>query len=368
MPASHVISYDRLLGFTTELLTRLGTPEDIADEVGSHLTRANLSGHDSHGVARLPQYVGQIERGDLRPGARPAVLAESATTAVFDAQRGFGQFSTASVLDWSMRHAAGHGVAAAAIRHSMHIGRLGEYAERAAEAGLIAFVTAGSAGAEVGGVGMPGARGRYFGTNPWSFGFPSQSEPVMFDGSMSTLAEGKIRLARATGKPLPPGAIVDGKGQPTRDPADFYAGGAILPLGGDVAGHKGYGLALASALLGGLAGVGDDDPTLLGAAITGDGDPRERVSGVFVLVIDPVAFAPRGYPDLVTRVSDGLKRAPAQSAESGPMLPGEPEQRTRQARSESGIELPEATWSDLVDLANRYQVEPPTVAREFEAK
>lgn len=359
MSSGHLVFPGPLTGFTTELLERLGAPADIAAEVAAHLVRANLSGHDSHGVARLPQYVSQIDGGALFAAARPAVLTDAGAVAVMDAQRGFGQFSSAVALGWAMDRAKQHGLAAVSVRRSMHIGRLGEYTERAAAAGLVAMVTAGSVGEQVGGVGMPGARGRYFGTNPWSFGFPSTGHPVMFDGSMSTVAEGKVRLARATGKTLPPGCIVDGEGRSSQLPDDFYGGGALLPLGGEVAGHKGYGLALASALLGGLSAVGDTEPTVLGAQVAGDGDPRGRVSGIFVLVLDPAAFAGEGYPALVKDASDGIKRAPARSAESGPILPGEPESRARTSRSAAGIPLPEATWADLLGLAGRFGVKAP---------
>jgi uncharacterized oxidoreductase len=359
MSSGHLVSSGLLTGFTSELLRRLGAPADIAEEVATHLVRANLSGHDSHGVARLPQYVGQIDGGALFPAARPMVLTDAGAVAVMDAQRGFGQFSSAVALSWAMERAREHGVAAVSIRRSMHIGRLGEYSERAAAAGLVAMITAGSVGEQVGGVGLPGARGRYFGTNPWSFGFPSEGDPVMFDGSMSTVAEGKVRLARATGKTLPEDCIVDSEGRASQVPEDFYAGGALLPLGGQVAGHKGYGLALASALLGGLSAVGDTEPTVLGAQVAGEGDPAGRVSGMFVLVLDPAVFAGEGYPALVKGAADGLKRAPARSAESAPMLPGEPELRARAGRSGEGIPLPDATWSDLTGLAERFGVEVP---------
>ncbi|GAB2962910.1 Ldh family oxidoreductase [Amycolatopsis acidiphila] len=356
MADDHVLSFAELRRFTVELVGRFGAPGEIAEEVGSHLVRANLSGHDSHGVARLPQYLAQIDKGALVPGARPELLTETDVLAVMDAKRGFGQYTSIVALEWAMSHAQRHGLAAVSIRRSMHVGRLGEYSERAAEAGLVALVTAGSAGENVGGVGLPGARGRYFGTNPWSFGFPSTADPVVFDGSMSTVAEGKVRLARATGKTLPDGCIVDGAGRPSTDPEDFYAGGALLPLGGRTAGHKGYGLALVSALLGGLSAVGDTEPTVLGAQVAGDGDPRGRVSGMFVLVLDPAAFAPDGYPELVGEVAAGLKRAPG---EPGALLPGEPEVTTRHARSEAGISLPDATWRDLGELAARFDVAVP---------
>ena len=269
-----------------------GTEPDIAATVAGHLIRSNLSGHDSHGVIRVMQYVAQIAEGEIAPSARPEVLRERGATGLIDAHRGFGHHSTAWALDCAGERAAGHGVALATVRHSTHIGRLGEYAERACDRGMIAIVTVGAAGPGVGGMVLFGGRKRFLGANPWAIGIPAQGRPpLVFDGSTSTIAEGKVRVARDQGCDVPADCILDADGKPTTKTEDFYAGGTLVPLGGRVAGHKGYGLAMASALLGALATIDDPEPTLIGARIReAVDDPRGRVAGVFLVVIDPAAF------------------------------------------------------------------------------
>src|SRR5262249_51267786 len=89
---------------------------------------------------------------------------------------------------------------------------------------------------------------------------------------------GQDSLARDAGKPLPPDAIRDSAGRPSRDAEAFYAGGALLPLGGASAGHKGYGLGLTSALFGALGMIGDDEPTLVGVAPPETADARGRIA------------------------------------------------------------------------------------------
>ena len=155
-------------------------------------------------------------------------------------------------LEWAMARARQHGVAMVAVRHSTHIGRLGEYVERAAAEGLIGIVTVGAVGAGIGGVVPFGGRTRFLGTNPGRSRFPGHRRHFVFDAATSTVAEGKVRVARAAGKPCRPMPSWTRDGHPTRDAEAFYAGGALLPLGGALAGHKGYGLGLASALLGAL--------------------------------------------------------------------------------------------------------------------
>src|SRR5438132_7895068 len=97
-----VCQAESLERFVRQLFQAMGTGEDIAFEVARHLVRSNLSGHDSHGVLRIPMYVEQAADGTLVPAARPTVERETPVTALIDAHRGFGHYSTAFALDWAM--------------------------------------------------------------------------------------------------------------------------------------------------------------------------------------------------------------------------------------------------------------------------
>jgi LDH2 family malate/lactate/ureidoglycolate dehydrogenase len=350
--------------FASRLFRAVGAEDDVAFEVARHLVRSNLSGHDSHGVIRIPQYIRQIDAGEYVPSARPQIVRETPVSALIDAHRGFGQYSTAFAMDWVMRRASRSGVAAAAVRHSTHIGRLGEYTERAGEKGFIAILTVGAGGPGVGGMMLHGAKGRFFGANPWSVAIPALDRPpMMFDGSTSTVAEGKVRVARAKQVPLPPGCIVDRHGRPSTSPDDFYAGGALTPLGGEVAAHKGYGLAFASVLLGGLAMIDDPDYTLIGASVVQETSNKQGImAGVFLIVIDPGIFGDGDhYRAMVSEMLSAAKRMPPAEVGAEVSVPGEPEVRARAHRSREGILLPEATWNDLRAVGDRFGVPFPEV-------
>jgi len=172
------------------------------------------------------------------------------------------------------------------------------------------------------------------------------------------IAEGKVRFARAKGSPLPPGCIQDQEGNPSTDPEAFYAGGALLPLGGAIAGHKGYGLALASALMGGLAQIDDAEPTLAGASVLEEvQDSRGRVAGVFLAVINPGSFGDAGsYQTMVAETLAAAQRMPAALGSNGVVLPGEPEQQARRQREHGGIAMPEPVWAELAGVAKRFDV------------
>ena len=78
-----------------------------------------------------------------------------------------------------------------------------------------------------------GGREPRLGTNPLCIALPSDLEaPIFIDMATSAAAANKIAVYRNRGQRLPPGWIVDRDGNPSTDPDDFAAGGALLPVGG----------------------------------------------------------------------------------------------------------------------------------------
>src|SRR5579885_2878024 len=130
-----------LTGFATELLAAVGVPRDEAAIVAASLVGSNLRGHDSHGVLRLPQYIAFIEQGQYRHGVALKVEGQTPAAVVCDGQWGLGQVQAHRLLDLLIPKARELGVAVATARNCGHIGRLGEYAERAAESGLLLLAT-----------------------------------------------------------------------------------------------------------------------------------------------------------------------------------------------------------------------------------
>lgn len=345
MPENNVVDIepDTLRARVAEAILNLGAEEAVADEVARHLVNAEQSGHASHGVLRIPQYAQEISRGIIRPEAVPETLTETPTTIVLDGHHGFGHYAAAEATASVTGKALSHGVGIATIRRTTHVGRLGEYCERLAESGLISIMVVGAVGP---GVGVMAAFGSTTGnpslnTNPWAIGFPSTSGAVVFDGSMTTIAEGKVHAARDRNVDLPQGSILDREGRPSVRTSDFYEGGTLTPLGGESAGHKGYGLALAAALLGGLAHADGSAPSLVGLTrITEEDGHEASTGGVTIIAVDPKAFGGQeAYAASVGRVHQGLNN-------EGALVPGEVE-RTKRAASATRITLPKTTWAAL---------------------
>lgn len=346
--------------FAHAILTAIGADDDAATESAHHLVGANLAGHDSHGLLRIVQYVDMANRGRLHAGASGTPIKESASLLLYDAQRGLGQWTSRLALDWCIDHARQTGIAAAAVRHSNHVGRLGHYAEVAAREGLVSITTVGSVGPGIGRIVPFHGLGRLLGTNPWCFGVPAQDRtPLVADFATSQVAEGKLRVARYKGKRVAPGLIIDSQGRPTTLPDDFYDGGSLLPVGGDLTGHKGYGLGLAAALIGSLAAIRDDEPTTAG---TMSEVPPGAVwtAGYFTVVLDPEWFGgAEPYRETVGELLDAAGSLPPAAGHDRVLVPGEPERYSRERRLAEGLPIPLPLWEQLTQLGERLHISAP---------
>lgn len=344
MAEMHLVEAGQLEAMTKQIFADAGTPDDLAGVVARHLVKANLSGHDSHGVIRIPAYLKQIEEGRMTPGSRPEVIHETVATAVVDGKRTFGQVAAAFAMDVALKKAKEAGTGAVSIRRCNHIGRLGDYGEQAAEQSCVAIVMYGSAGPNSGHSAPFGGAARHLGTNPWSVGVPAgETHPVVLDFATSVVAEGKIQVARAKHAPLPPGSIVDKDGKPSTNAEDFYAGGMILPAGG----HKGYALSVIAALVG--AGLTAESP------VTGG-----RGGGVFMVAVDPKAFGgTEVFTSTVDNLTEAVRAVPPAPGFSEVMLPGGPEAKSRAERRENGVPIAPDTWDLLVAAAQKANVAVP---------
>ncbi len=348
------LSAETLTGFVTAIFEKAGLSAAEARTVATSLVGSNLRGHDSHGVMRAAQYVGFVEKGEYRPGVDLIVEHESPAVVVCDAQWGFGQVQAHRLLDRILPKAKEFGLSAGTGRNFGHIGRLGEYAERAAESGLILIATVNNCGAGQR-VAPPGGIQPRLGTNPLCAAIPTHGDPIVLDFGTSVVAEGKVRVYHINNRPVPEGWLLDPEGHPTTDPSVLYNAplGSILPMGGAQA-YKGFGLALVLDMLsGGLTGGRASHP----------GAPPARGNNVVFLALDPVQFA--GRDALLTEstgVADYVRATPLAPGYDTITLPGDPERRTLATRSSQGIPLEDAHWEKLVELAGKYGTAVPSVS------
>jgi uncharacterized oxidoreductase len=328
------------------LLIASGAPAVEAETVMRHCVNANLAGHDSHGIIMIPNYIERVKVGHIVPGAPWKIVQESATTTVVDGHWGFGYVVNERAMKYTIEKARTANVAAATVFRQGHIGRLASYPLMAVEAGMIGLITADSGRSPKHVAPFGGAEPR-LGTNPLSIAVPSDlGGPLFLDMATSAVAAGKISLAVARKQEVPLGWIIDKDGKQTTDPTQHRKGGALLPLGGSE-GYKGYGLAVMVEILCGLL-------TGLGFGVEPTGRHND---GCFMAVFKVDAFRPLAqFKQEVTEFARYLQDTKPAEGFSRVYYPGEIEYEKEKDRRANGIEVEDATWQKLREMAAGYGI------------
>jgi uncharacterized oxidoreductase len=342
------LSASQLLGIASGVLRAAGATSEESRSVAEALVEANLEGHDSHGVVRLPEYVGWMERKLINIGARLDVVKETDAFAVMDGNWGWGQVVGRQAMDIAIQKASRSGTVTISVRQCCHLGRAGDYPLRAARAGMAAIMFVNTHGA--GKLVAPwGGRERRLSANPIAIAIPrGSSPPILVDISTCAIAGGKVTIAYNSKKTLPPGCVLDAEGLPTRDPVAFFGPpeGALLPFGG----HKGFALSLACDILAGaLSGAGCSRPE------------ATRVGNSFLAtLVDVAQLRDKALFDQdVDRLVEYVKSSKLAEGFAEILIPGEPERRERERRERDGIPLDEESWRQIRGTAARYGVKIP---------
>lgn len=334
---------NQLEKITTDIFAAGGVPSDEAAIIGELLVASNLAGHDSHGVIRIPQYIGLIKSGLIQPGVPLEIERESASHALINGNWGFGHVVAKKSMALAIEKAKSSTISAISLYNCNHIGRIGSYPLMAAEAGMVGITMVNAGGTALYVAPFGGRDGR-LATNPIAIGTPTRDgHPILLDITSSVVAQGKIRVAVNRGDSVPLGWLMNSEGEPTTHPQDLMVSppGALLPLGG-IVGHKGYALGLMIDILGGA---------LSGAGCSGSGNTRLQ-NGVLMIVLDIASFTP--LDDFYEHV-DGLiahvKASPTAPGFDEILAPGEIEARQTERRQNEGIPVDDETWRQIQETA-----------------
>jgi uncharacterized oxidoreductase len=346
------VPHEQLARFVTSIFVAAGSSPEEAETISAHLVDANLLGHDSHGVIRVPVYCDWVRSGKVVANRKAERIIDQGALLVLDGGFGFGQVIGREAMTIAAARAAESGVALVAIRNSGHLGRIGAYAEQLARAGLVSLHFVNSSGGGIM-VAPHGGAERRLSANPIAAGAPGpDGTAFVLDLATAIIAEGSLMLAIDRGEQLAPGLILNGAGKPTTDPAAFYGPprGAILPFGG----HKGSGLSffceiLAGSLTGGSSGH-PNSPTA-----------DRFVNNMLSIVVSPGALGSQSaFAADVEQLAAWIKSARPLDEGKPVMLPGETGERTRAARLAAGIPLDRAIRIKLRDTARNLGVEAPS--------
>ena len=314
-----------------DIFKQLGCSDDTSHAITEHLIDANLCGMESHGVMRVPQYAERMQNGTMKVDVCPEVRKTESGMTEVDGGMGSGIPTMTLAYESAMKLTAENGLSAVSVLNTGHTGRHGAYADNAAAKGFLTICTGGGNHRVHGQVAPYGGARGMLPTNPWCIGIPGgERGPVVMDFATGVIGGGWVYAAQSAGALLPEGCIVDRNGTPTRDPEDYFNGGAILPMGA----HKGYALSLMAELI--------------GEAMLGPSSPE---CNWFVIAIDTRKFRqPDALRAAAEEVLDDLRNCPPAAGFERVEIPGEREREQRR-KSNGVLAVPEETWSQILSLS-----------------
>ena len=344
------ISPDVLRRQLTEVYRAWGMTDAHIEVIVENMVESDLRGIDSHGVGMLPRYDGQRKDGALNMTPDVKVVRDFGAVALIDADHGLGHVSATRAMQLACDKAERFGVGAVTARGSNHFGAAGVYSTMAVDRGLIGLCTTGTTQRSV----LPTfAREPRYSTNPIAFAAPAKrNDPFSLDMATSTVAVGKLNIARRAGKELPLGWAHDSDGLPTTDPSVALSAvpKRLSPLGGsrELGSHKGYGLAMMVDILSSVL-----SGSFIGGHNLKSGEREQHINvGHFCLALDPAAFREAGdFEDELDDLIDMLHATDPVDPAQPVLVAGDPEHRERVNRLENGIPMTETLFNEVREVA-----------------
>jgi L-2-hydroxycarboxylate dehydrogenase (NAD+) len=347
------IPVDNLQSFTADVLVGFGLSRREADQVSEVLIASDVQGIDSHGVPRLKMYTDRLRDGVVNTNPHMIVIAETPATLALDADNGMGHPASIEAMNRTIEKAKQSGLCMTTVRNSNHFGIAGYYAAMALEHGLCGVAMTNATPLVV----PLFARKAYLSTAPIAAAIPAGDErPILIDMATSTVAWGKIEIARRQNSSIPEGWALDPNGQPTTDP---HKAVALTPLGAtrDLGGHKGFGLGLLiEVLCGQLAGGA------WGAYVGGsrDEEPKPSQTGHAFMAWRIDAFtSPDEFKADVDRMIQEIRTLEPVDGHERVLIPGEPEYLAEQDRRVNGIPVHPSVVQQLREIGREVGIEAP---------
>ncbi|OGC49534.1 hypothetical protein A3F07_04670 [candidate division WWE3 bacterium RIFCSPHIGHO2_12_FULL_38_15] len=303
------------------------TPKEIKT-IKNILQYAQLRGNNQ-GIVKL------IGKGIPRrvEGQPPKIIKQSKVSALVDGNKTHAMVVMDYLTDLAIKKAKKSGVGIAGSNNTEEsTGAIGYYVNKITQFGYIGIAFSASPFQTTAPFGSNEAR---FCTNPFAFGIPTSTDPIILDMTTSTMAYYGLIEAKIAGKEVPEDIGYDSKGNPTTNPAEIMSG-ALKTM----AGHKGSGLALVVQIMAG-AFVGADSFN----------DESDN-SGNLVIAIDPEIFIPA--EEFKNNVSDIIRKVKSARKIEGVkeiMFPGEKGNKLTKERAESGeIDIEENLLKQLKEI------------------
>jgi LDH2 family malate/lactate/ureidoglycolate dehydrogenase len=340
------VTVDKLKDFCVRAFRVCGLSQEHAELSADTLVKAEMRGVGSHGLIRLPFYCQRLLDRGSNPNPHVKIVAEKPSMILVDGDNGLGQVVSVEAMNMVIARAKSQGVCFAGVRNSCHFGMAAYYPMIALDQRMI-----GLAGCNTSPVMAPwGGNKSAIGNNPLAIAVPTGKEyPLVLDMAMSVVSGGKVRLEAVKGTRIPKDWVLDEKGRPTDNPADFFPHGTLLPLG-----HKGFGLAIMIEV---LSGVLTQSKILKEVDLWFKETSNPINLGHFFMALDVSTFMDLdSFKARVNYMIDVLKSTPPMEGSDGIFMPGEIEYTKEQVCIKYGISVDPEVRKTLDTFATKIHI------------
>ena len=321
------ISVNDIHNISKTALVQHGALDWISEEVSDAVAASESVGNRICGLYYLESYCEQLLSGRVNGQASPDVQLVRSGAIYVDADDGFAQPAFSKGLPEALKLAKENGIASLSVGRAHTCTSLGYFTKKIAKSGFLGLGLTNASPI----VAPPGGKSRIIGTNPIAFSVPdgNGSIAMQFDQSTTTVALGKITMAKAAGKSIPEGWALDKDGKATTDPEQALKG-TLVSAGG----YKGWGFGLMAEIL--VAGMtGGKISKNVAPLKAKDGEPHNL--GQFYIIIDPASGASfyNRLEELTTIIS----------SEEGTRMPGQ------YTVPQTEVDVPDDLWNLAIDLS-----------------
>ncbi len=327
------VAIEEIRNISKIALFQHGALDWVSGEVADAVAASESVGNRICGLYYLESYCEQLISGRVNGQASPTVQSVRSGSIFVDADDGFAQPAFSKGLPEAIKLAKKNGIASLSVGRAHTCTSLGYFTKKIAEAGFLGLGLTNASPI----VAPPGGKSRIIGTNPIAFSVPNGSGGVamQFDQSTTTVALGKITMAKAAGESIPQGWALDKDGNATTDPEEALKG-TLVSAGG----YKGWGFGLMAEIL--VAGMtGGRISKNVAPLKAKDGEPHNL--GQFYIIIDPASGASfyNRLEELTTIIS----------SEEGTRMPGQ------YTVPKTEVDVPDELWNLAVSLTKAKQSE-----------
>ncbi len=343
------VPYRELHGLISRMFQAAGVSSADSSIAADSLLVADVRGIETHGVQRMGFYLTGLENGLVVGDAELTVDREHPGTIALNGNRGLGLVMGTYAMRRVIEKATETGICLGTLRQSSHYGIAAHYALMAAEREMCGMSMTNTSPIVV----PFGAKKHALGTNPIAFTAPTNGDPFCLDMATSTVALGKIEVARRLGIPIPAGWSLDADGQSIEDP-NLHAG--LTPLGAthDLGGHKGFGLGMMVEIF--TSQLASN--TWSGQIKREHADGDAGFNGQMFMAWRIDAFRDvQDFKDALDDMCLSLKAMDPLDPDNPLQIPGDPEMVAARYNFEHGVPIRKPVFDELKVLADRLGVE-----------